>query len=405
MQKKSIKIVLLGLFLISLIALIAYIPNSRVKATQAAGSAHTSMKFFLPFIPIAWPPIPSAPQFNAVENDDQDNIFTISWKSVPNAETYRLEESLFPDFHVTYLRYSGSDLSWTSPDPGKGASTYYYRVRASNTWGNSEWATQTATIYPLFVGLKLQWDGTEIGTGPHLSGSYYTRWKKDFNTLVAPDVIQSTNTYWSDTSSPPSSQWYDEYVISTGEWLRSYEADANGTYFWGAPWKLGYTDQFYVGQIVYINDQAFTVTEYGNDFIRVGKSLYYWEFKNRDDFLYWEEKPGQDGLKIRCHPGEVILRYDAGMPGSNTRLLYYTDMTTRYIYNREYTNDYVRFIEHLTAANSFYYPEYGLLDQTPYYSLPAPEVTISAVSSGEEVFHRKVINPFTGMSPSGVSIP
>ena len=115
---------------------------------------------FLPLVMKRWPPIPYTPILNSVSNPDQDNYYTVSWANADLAQTYILEEAANSNFSGSRVVYQGPSLSWTVPSPGKTPADYHYRVRALNSWGDSPWSNvRVVTIYPLFVGLQLRWDG------------------------------------------------------------------------------------------------------------------------------------------------------------------------------------------------------------------------------------------------------
>jgi hypothetical protein len=58
-----------------------------------------------------------------------------------------LQEDDNASFSSPTERYSGAGTSWNAS--GKDTGTYYYRVRASNSWGNSAWSNvQSVGVYP-----------------------------------------------------------------------------------------------------------------------------------------------------------------------------------------------------------------------------------------------------------------
>jgi len=80
---------------------------------------------------------PSAPASITVPASSTTGTYTVSWSSVSGATGYDLDEDTVNTFTNPTQVYSGPNTSWTAT--GKAAGTYYYRVRATNTTGNSTW--------------------------------------------------------------------------------------------------------------------------------------------------------------------------------------------------------------------------------------------------------------------------
>lgn len=306
-----------------------------------------SYQIYLPLVMNRWPPIPSTPTLNQIDNTDQNNLFAITWVSVEFGSTYVLEESTDPSFANANIVYQGATLSWTTPAQGKTPASYFYRLKARNSWGASSWSNiQTVTIYPLFVGLKLRWDGAG-----YIRGSEYydvgTHWENNLDILTDPDTIRSSNRQWYDPNPEgwATDTWFSYYSISTGQWKSSSVPD-DPSWKWGYSHLLGYTSQFSNGQIVTIDGQAFTVSGPYSGYTAFGKAVQYWQFVNNDKFLYWD---GGGDWKQYCHPGDVTLRYDAG----NSRLELYSSIMRRDYYQGNLTSDTVQYIENLTYANFF----------------------------------------------------
>jgi uncharacterized repeat protein (TIGR01451 family) len=95
---------------------------------------------YMPLILKRWPPIPYTPVLNRIDNADQDNYYTVTWREADLATTYVLEEATNTSFSDAQEVYQGAGLSWTVPSPGKMPGTYYYRVKARNTWGETAWS-------------------------------------------------------------------------------------------------------------------------------------------------------------------------------------------------------------------------------------------------------------------------
>ena len=100
-------------------------------------------KVYLPLVVKSLP----APVLNAIDNADGDGNYVVSWNAVTGATSYTLEEDDNAGFTSPTAQYAGAGTSWNAT--GKAAGTYYYRVRASNTFGPGSWsATQSATVNP-----------------------------------------------------------------------------------------------------------------------------------------------------------------------------------------------------------------------------------------------------------------
>ncbi len=113
----------------------------RVKATNSWGSSGWSNIQAVNVSP------PNTPVLNAIDNDDGDGEYTVSWIAATLAQIYILQE----DDNVAF---SSPDTGYTGPAlflnvRGKEEGTYYYRVRASNTAGDSDWSTvQSVRVGP-----------------------------------------------------------------------------------------------------------------------------------------------------------------------------------------------------------------------------------------------------------------
>jgi len=94
-----------------------------------------------------WPPIPDTPTLNAINNSGGGN-YTVSWNAASGADTYTLQEADDAAFSSPVVAYGpGSGLSWSAS--GKAAGTYYYRVKASNSYGDSGWSNvQSVFVQP-----------------------------------------------------------------------------------------------------------------------------------------------------------------------------------------------------------------------------------------------------------------
>lgn len=304
-------------------------------------------QIYLPLVVKRWPPIPYTPSLDSIGNVDQDNYYTVSWTNADLAQTYILEEATSSNFSDSQIVYQGSSLSWTVPSPGKTPDHYYYRVKARNSWGDSPWSNlRTVTIYPLFVGLQLRWDGNG-----YIRGSEYadtgTHLQRTLNGLTDADTIRSHNYHW---YSPNPYDWdsetWDTYYSVTSGYFKSSSVPGDPTWKWENPWILPYDWQFFNEQTVSIDGQAFIVSGPYSGYTAFGKLVQYWKLVNRDKFLYWNS--GGSWTQY-VHPSDITLHYEAG----ETRLLLYSNILRRYYYNGQITSDTVQYVENLTSADSF----------------------------------------------------
>ncbi len=116
----------------------------RVNATNSTGTGEWSDFYRFTTInpPIIEPSPPSTPTLVSPANlsIEQPLPITFSWIAVPTATSYSLQVSSDSIFNPII------DLNWIVPDSLvvktlSGNSTYYWRVRAANNNGNSEWST------------------------------------------------------------------------------------------------------------------------------------------------------------------------------------------------------------------------------------------------------------------------
>jgi hypothetical protein len=136
----------------------------------------------LPVVMKRWPPIPDIPVLNAINNADGDGYYTVSWSTAYLANTYVLEDDDNAAFSSPTQRYSGYGTSWSAS--GKTPGTYYYRVKARNSWGDSGWSTiRSVTVLPPMSQVYVQNDtggtlcyevhNTGIGRRCFSSGTHY----------------------------------------------------------------------------------------------------------------------------------------------------------------------------------------------------------------------------------------
>jgi predicted secreted protein len=102
---------------------------------------------YLPIVSRNYPPIPDTPVLAPINNSAGSNSYSVSWNSAYLATSYVLQEDDNQVFSSPLTRYNGSSTSWTASS--KPAGTYYYRVKAHNSWGDSGWSNiQSTTVLP-----------------------------------------------------------------------------------------------------------------------------------------------------------------------------------------------------------------------------------------------------------------
>lgn len=102
---------------------------------------------YLPLIMRWYPPVPFPTTLNAINNDDGDGNYSLSWTVAKLATTYQVQEATNEAFTGATSVYNGTATSVGIS--GKAAGIYYYRVRGQNSVGNGQWSgTQAATVQP-----------------------------------------------------------------------------------------------------------------------------------------------------------------------------------------------------------------------------------------------------------------
>ncbi len=102
---------------------------------------------YLPLVIKRWPPIPDTPVLNPINNSSGSSSYTVSWQPAYLASTYTLQEATNANFTGAVTRDSGADTFRTIS--GQAPGTYYYRVKATNSWGDSSWSNiQQTLVWP-----------------------------------------------------------------------------------------------------------------------------------------------------------------------------------------------------------------------------------------------------------------
>jgi hypothetical protein len=104
----------------------------RVKAVNAGGNSCWSMTS------VTVIHLPGIPLLNQLPSASNNGTLKISWSLVTNSGYYVLEESSYSDFSFANIIYTGTkNFTWvTNMNDG----IYYYRVKAVNLGGSSNWS-------------------------------------------------------------------------------------------------------------------------------------------------------------------------------------------------------------------------------------------------------------------------
>jgi uncharacterized protein YegP (UPF0339 family) len=109
----------------------------RVRATCAGGDSPWSNT---ESVSVA----PTAPVLFTINNLDRNGDYIVDWSEVAGATSYRLEEDDNPSFTSPTVRYSNTSSQFQVI--GQEIGTWYYRVKAINTYGESTWSSIQAVI-------------------------------------------------------------------------------------------------------------------------------------------------------------------------------------------------------------------------------------------------------------------
>jgi hypothetical protein len=337
LQTSLSRLACISICIIGLFSLSGFFVPIQVQAAETAplstdqivknGSADEPVSVnYLPLLNYKWPPaLPATPALNPIQNADGDNLYEVIWSSVPEATTYTLQVATKQDFSDAVVAYEGPNISLPYKQ-GQPPCSYFYRVRANNAGGSSDWSdAQSINIYPLHVGLNLRWDGTtQLYVG--YTESIGTHQTINFDKMMDADKIRSAWQFWYD---PNPENWeggngYDYYSISTGEYISTTASESDPSVKWGYSWRLAYGASFTDSQTVNIDGQPFTVHGPISGQTGIG-TINYWEFTNQSDIVHLDDG---EGMTFVIHPGNAKLRYDAGPYG----LEIYSDITDSVYY-------------------------------------------------------------------------
>ena len=143
---------------------------------------------YLPVVFKRWPPIPDVPALDPIDNSDSDGTYIVSWNLAYLAESFTLVEDDNADFvsPTTVYDHGAATAWWAS---GRAPGTYYYRVKASNSWGDSAWSNTRSTTVREFVDLEF-----------YLHSDYSRRWLSQIELEGTSDgELSSSSLEWEGT--------------------------------------------------------------------------------------------------------------------------------------------------------------------------------------------------------------
>ncbi|MCP4544553.1 MAG: hypothetical protein GY832_46180 [Chloroflexi bacterium] len=111
---------------------------------------------------------------HTINNSDGDGNYIITWDVDGRATSYILQETSGCAFINWRDVYTGSNTAHTTNDMG--AARYYYRVKARNSWGDSNWSNEES--------VHVMWEAEDNDTtldvnGPLCSGLEYYGYPDD----------------------------------------------------------------------------------------------------------------------------------------------------------------------------------------------------------------------------------
>jgi C1A family cysteine protease len=183
------------------LGLFPYSTDAAIRVRTSPGPPFVPHSFvYLPLVVKRYPPIPETPVLYSIGGAGDGN-YTVSWSSAALADTYVLEEDDNSAFSSP-TPYPATAATFRSFN-GKGIGAYYYRVKASNSWGDSGWSNvQSAWVPPppffdaaadaaIYKGDR----GTNYGTYPEMYVGYgkkeclgLSEDHKDSRSLIAFDL-------------------------------------------------------------------------------------------------------------------------------------------------------------------------------------------------------------------------
>jgi hypothetical protein len=95
---------------------------------------------YLPMVARVWPPRPDTPVLQPIQNGGGVGSYSVHWSTAARAKTYVLQEAKSSNFEDAAEIYRGEGTRFDVQ--GRGASRLYYRVKATNPSGESDWSNR-----------------------------------------------------------------------------------------------------------------------------------------------------------------------------------------------------------------------------------------------------------------------
>jgi hypothetical protein len=101
---------------------------------------------FLPMVARGWPPVPQPPVLNPIPQPGSEGNYVVTWQGQGLAASYSLQEASSADFADATPIYQGPERQYAID--GQPIGTYYYRVKAINVNGESDWSNVEEVTVP-----------------------------------------------------------------------------------------------------------------------------------------------------------------------------------------------------------------------------------------------------------------
>jgi hypothetical protein len=211
----------------------------RVNATNASGtSAWSTVNQFTTLVAAPLDPVLSAPINNAV---NQALSLSLAWGKVSSATSYTLEVSADSNFTSTIVSLTGITATTQVISGISNSTVYYWRVKAINASGSSNWSTffrfTTTLAAPVLtspttnatsqaISLLLSWNTVTAAT--------------NYTLQVSTDSLfaNTSGTAYNQSGLTTTSQTVTDLKNSTVYYWRVNASNANGTGSWSTTYKF-----------------------------------------------------------------------------------------------------------------------------------------------------------------------
>lgn len=126
---------------------------------------------YLPVLEKHWPPLPYAPTLFDVNNSDNDGNYTVIWSygsypDIPAPTSFELQEATNASFTADLQEFTVSGSITSRDFTDKENDTYYYRVRAINSYGAGPWSETKSVLVDIgfFDDFSDSWSGWPVTT-------------------------------------------------------------------------------------------------------------------------------------------------------------------------------------------------------------------------------------------------